>query len=230
MSMLLLSAMKKKGIVKDGLVLWLEGKDFTNSPPTSQLRDRSGLGNNATPNGMAYTVASGSDNNGGIVLDGVDDYISVNSTLAPFGSGDFTVEMSLKSLVNSVEKNIAGRRLDGSHDFYLSFISNTQFRSRINGTLLDILVDVNMLAKNHIVFVKTSTYTRIYVNGIQVGQSVGTIGSIGDNNATLLTIGCLANTATPIAGTNWNGEIYGVRAYSKALTDAEILQNYNASK
>ena len=31
-------------------------------------------------------------------------------------------------------------------------------------------------------------------------------------------------------GKDWNGRMYLIRAYNKALTDAEILQNFNNDK
>jgi hypothetical protein len=44
----------KGSIVKDGLVLWLDGRDFKNSPPTSSWKDKSGLGNNGVASGFGY--------------------------------------------------------------------------------------------------------------------------------------------------------------------------------
>ena len=46
---------KDSGVVKNGLVLWLDGKDFSNSPASSKWIDKSGKNNDATPSGFGYT-------------------------------------------------------------------------------------------------------------------------------------------------------------------------------
>ena len=64
MSVLLLGNKKKKDIVKNGLILWLDGRDFKNSPPSTLWRDKN-LNNkytyiNVTPNGD-FTLDSNND-------------------------------------------------------------------------------------------------------------------------------------------------------------------------
>ena len=227
-------SMQRKNIVKDGLVLWLEGKDFTNSPPTSLLRDRSGNGNNATPNGMAYTTSSGSDNNGGIVLDGIDDYCRIlDSESFNFGSGDFTIEVFVKlNALNRIQYFVAqGTSSASSTSFYYRISdvnkivvgvcsASTYYESISSSSLTD------TTNYNQIIMSREGNFLKAYVNNIEYASL--NIGSITINNvSTPLNIG---TSGSAISG-YISGSIKKCRVYKgKALTDAEILQNYNASK
>ena len=234
MSMLLLSAMKKKGIVRNGLKVWLEGKDFTNSPPTSLLRDRSGNGNNATPSGMDYTSLSGSDGNGGIVFDGVDDYCGiVDSESLNFGSGDFTIEVFVKlRALNKVQYFVAqGTSSASSTSFYYRISdvnkivvgvcsASTYYESISSSSLTD------TTNYNQIIMSREGNFLKAYVNNIEYASL--NIGSITINNvSTPLNIG---TSGSAISG-HISGSIKKCRVYKgKALTNAERKQNYNASK
>ena len=220
MSMLLLNNKKKKDIVKDGLKLWLEAKDFTNSPPTSQLRDRSGNGNNATPSGMAYTVSSGSDNNGGIVFDGVDDVIVSNVAMS---QNSYTIQLKVKctyhtmwkgiiSLVDAEGINRIATLYYDQNAGVLSFTTNNNMNlsfAYILNTVMDIALVFN------------GTTKKVLLNGIRVASISGSVftSSIGKV--------CLGNSNI----TEFSKSIcYSAKVYNRALTDAEIKQNYNASK
>ena len=78
---------------------------------------------------------------------------------------------------------------------------------------------------NHIVCTYEAGIKTTYVNGAQVGQQTGLTGTIS-TNATGLFIGAYG------PGTSYflNGKIANSRVYNKALTAAEVQQNFNASK
>ena len=228
--------MQRKNIVKDGLVLWLEGEDFTNSPPTSLLRDRSGNGNNATPSGMAYTVSSGSDNNGRIALDGIDDKMTIPyADTMKLGGNDFTLEVTTSIDTLSTFQVLMSRRLMvfTSIEYMFAYengANNIEFRYTLDGTTLTILkfyfcpvigVVYDLCLKR----VGNNLY--LLVNGVQhttVNTLTGTLFNSTDN----LIIGALK-----IEG-GYSSMLYGkskrILQYNRALTDAEILQNHNASK
>ena len=220
MSMLLLSAMKKKGIVRNGLKVWLEGKDFTNSPPTSVLNDRSGNGNNAVVSGMAYTGASGSDGNGGIVFDGVDDNVVANLAMS---QNRYTIQIKVKILTHTSWKGIvsltdvtgtsriATLYMDQNAGF-LSFTTNVTINLGFNYTI-NTVMDITM------VFDYDSK--KVFVNGLQVASSGGTPYTLPVGKIYLG-----SGSAIEFSKNN----CYSVKVYNRALTNAEIKQNYNASK
>ena len=75
----------------------------------------------------------------------------------------------------------------------------------------------------HLVGVFNGTDGKAYVNGVEDGTE--TILQV--NNSTGNTyIGCFGDGS----GFNWDGDIGLMRIYHKALTAAEVLQNYNANK
>lgn len=236
MSLLLLGNKKKKDIVKNGLVLWLDGKDFTNSPPTSQLRDRSGNGNNATPIGMAYTTSSGSDGSNGIVLDGVNDCLTVpNNSAFDFKGENFTIlfNVNLKA-INDIQGFLCKRLSylsNNSVDFRYTSVGTINFIYTTNGTaginlsfpyILLINTNYNICLK------REGEILSLFINGIFIiSKTMGTdIIFTSPENVLIGALNTDGNKVYPLNGTLKNMLIYK----NKALTDAEIKQNYNASK
>ncbi|UGO51055.1 concanavalin A-like lectin/glucanase [Bacillus phage vB_BanS_Nate] len=75
----------------------------------------------------------------------------------------------------------------------------------------------------HIVFTFTASTKKLYVNGQLVATDVRTTLPFSRANYNLY-IGCNYYNGK---NTFFKGNIYSVRGYTKALTDAEVLQNYN---
>jgi hypothetical protein len=62
---------------------------------TTGFEDSSGNGNNGTvtnTNGSGMSWNSGKTGNGGVTFDGIDDKVTMTTSVAPIGTGDFTVE------------------------------------------------------------------------------------------------------------------------------------------
>jgi hypothetical protein len=78
---------------------------------------------------------------------------------------------------------------------------------------------------NHVVCTYGAGTKTIYINGTQVAQQTGLTGTISTNN-----YGLYLGAHGP--GTNFflNGKIANSRVYNKALTAAEVLQNYQAEQ
>ena len=241
-------SMQRKNIVKDGLVLWLEGKDFTNSPPTSLLRDRSGNRNNATPIGMAYTSLSGSDGNGGIIFDGVNDYLNIG-TLGDFGSklgSDFTIGFDIKTTsISGAKAVLATFNSDAGNSNNAIQIESGEASPQ--GGLSFLIRDINALSmkvttvgniindglNHHVIWVKKGNLVTdqfIYIDNVLV--SLTTIAN--QNPVTFVNF----NQFMPIGARNLRGSISifnpcttkHLYIYTKALTDAERTQNYNLLK
>ena len=214
-------------IVADGLVLYLDGRDFTNSPPTTTWLDKSGLVNNAIPSGFGYTTASGSDGSGGVMFDGIDDIATLGvSTVGD--STSFTIELkfvmtanamrTLMSKANGLTTN-ARMLIDVYPAGTIRFFGYNTLNATIGDTV-GIAVTVGTLAYGTFVFDGTNFKT--YIDGIlkKSTAGVGTLKPILNN----FNIGHRFNSAF------YNDSIKLVKVYNRALTDLEITQNYNASK
>ena len=220
---------KQKQIVRNGLVLYLDGKDFKNSPPTTSWDDRSGLGNNATPSGMAYTTSSGADGVGGVVFDGVDDTMNFNS---PLDFNEITVELVFKLLVNNTVDNsgLVGNASYQNYGWQIGFpFSDNRIGVACNGTLTETKLD--------------PSYTLL----VDTYYSIVLKYSLSSNLLSIYSEGVLLASRTPSApkaisstnlllgkSTQWafrnNQSTKSLKVYNRALTDSEIRQNYNASR
>ena len=212
-----------RGIVKNGLVLWLEGEDFFNSPPTTNWGDRSGNRNNATPSGMAYTTSSGSDGVGGVVFDGVNDSASTNLQIDT--SQDFTIETVVKRSIADIRMGIISQCVNAHYGIVLAFgKSNNIVIYQMN--IATPSIGSGLISNNiyyHIIALNKNGALYLYVNGVQVANITTDIGS----TTSKIKLGVFyTDTLTNVL----NGKIKLTRAYNRALTDQEIRQNYNASR
>ena len=212
--------MAKKNIVKSGLVLWLEGKDFTNTPQTTSWRDRSGLGNNGTPINMAYTTSSGSNGVGGVTFDGVDDYVKVNNF--DFNSSQITVEFWVKietltgrnyAFDTNTERDPLMKWKDGDTTVITWGLGAASYSRYTQGNKVGTFT--------HYAQTYDGTTEKLYINGDEVDSHTGSEAInfeelwIGEYNGN---------------GYSLEGGIDDFRIYNQALTDSEIRQNYNASR
>lgn len=231
-------------IVTENLVLHLDAADKNSySGSGNDWYDLSGNGNNGTlVNGPTYS----SNNVGGIVLDGVNDYISIaeNSSMKPT---TLTAEMTLKinSTVNSgtgaiynfqyilFRQNSRTSNFEGYGIAYNELTENFSiFATPSNGTPQYATLSQNNTSPinsiNYISAVFDTTSMAIYINGILHSSGVkGT--NIDYNNTHTLKIG----RSVPI-GSSFdsaaNATVYSTRMYDRALSNSEILQNYLATK
>lgn len=176
-------------------------------------------------NGVAFNSANG----GYWEFDGTDDYISITNANSPqfTANQSFTISYTLK--LNSVSGGFWTPVMKGSFgQSYGHLIINddllvyTDTDSSVEYTANNIFTN----DANKWVFV-TQTYdgSRIYVyrNGELFGQSGTGIGFttstsnlyLGSNNST---------------GYYLDGDMANLKMYNRALTAAEVLQNYNAQK
>ena len=216
---------KQKQIVRNGLVLYLDGKDFTNSPPTTSWNDRSGLGNNATPSGMAYTTSSGADGVGGVVFDGVDDSASVpNSGSLPINSS-FTIETKFKYLggVGSIGPAISKSLVGGSYEYIISVVDSRLKASALSMSFTDLIGNtVNIGDTTYAILRYNPTGTTdLFQNGNLVA-SIPSVNSVGPSTSDIVLGSLRTNKLLGVS--------YLSRIYNRALIDSEIRQNYNASR
>ena len=219
-------------IVRDGLVLYLDAANIKSYPGTGTVwNDLSGNGNNGTlVNGVVYN----SSNQGIMVFDGVDDWVS--TTFAPnldnlrlytyeLWFRDATSETTLNTALISNYGPISTTPYSLLHinpDGTLRFGErNTLNQAGTVGSPLSSLVDG---VWKHIVGVATSTQLILYVNGSTMGTTAARPG------------GVITSGQNFVLGSNSLGrfrscDISMFRIYlDKALSATEVLQNFNAMR
>jgi len=202
-------------------------------------------GNDGTVNGSPETILltearNGRDtlgfpinnvNNGYLALHG-DGYVEVaDDASLDIGTGDFTVEMWVKTDTDPSGKILGKHISDVGWEYYalsgwggygyFRIQDDTNVSYRYGDT--DWTVDGLW---HHLMFVvdRTKTRTDLYLDGVLDNGS-------GGGTDTLNNIGDISNSASVFIGsTIMDGSIDEPRIYNRALTEAEVLQNYNAGK
>ena len=217
-------------IVTSGLQFNLATAPSTGSTWT----DSSGNGRNATLVGSPSYV---SINGGGIRLNNGDangiDYVSVPYNIA---SNTVTVEVVASFNPTSFWGAIWANEIYNTNGGYLAYLnSSTEIGYGIpNSETSATITESNAI--RHWIFVINGTQISLFLNGSQVGTT-DTIG-----NQTLFATGDFyfgarhLNDGTGFSDTMNNSNsadypvFYQMRVYNKALSGAEITQNYNAVK
>jgi hypothetical protein len=219
-------------IVTNGLLLRLDAGNASSYPGTGTVwTDLSGNSNNGTlTNGPTYS----SNDGGSIVFDGVNDYVVIPRPV----QDDFTLScwfkttQSLTTYTTGAFQWWQGAGLvDGevsglTTDFGLS-LNAAKVSFGVGGSS-DISIQSPLTYNNNVWHHAVATRIRssgalvIYVDGASVVSGTG-----GTNSLTppQLRIGSLQNNLN-----FFSGNISNVLVYNRALTAAEVLQNFNAIK
>jgi type II secretory pathway pseudopilin PulG len=207
--------------INDSLILWLDGNDFKNVPPTATWMDKSGNASNGTCYNFAYTAISGSDGSGGVVFDGSNDYTLV--------TGNFPATLTIEAWGNA--KVIDGKIIwsfdspilaSGPNLFATSnkLALNTGDGGANAFSNQTAYPSINVWHHYIVTFNQSTNQCKLYLDGVFVGTAV-----YKDPSSTKLFIGRFSEGSY-----DWNGSIKGIRVYNRILSDAEILKNYNDTK
>lgn len=220
-------------IVKDNLVLYLDAgspKSYGGSGTT--WTDISRNGNNGTlVNGVSAV-------GGAMVFDGVNDYVSVpyTSLLAPtsqitFGGWFYLSDWNVATIMKFLSKTESGG--------YQIAINGTTLTTGFVGALVYINGSYRVVKTStsnitpywHQIFITfTGDILNMYVDGKLVDSlNTGSFPIFYLNN-NILAIAAEPDNNTGVTGDYLNGRISVVQIYSRALSQAEILQNFNAQK
>ena len=243
-------------IVTDGLVLALDAAN-----PTSYVSG-STTWSDLSGNGFSGTLVNGptfsTDGGGSIVLDGSNDYITINNSvtsqiLSP-SVATFTMWLRANdtfsngnqcSIISRGNYNTSGgyfiHLIKSSGNCYVlaQFSYSTTNSYSFNSTTW---VTIDWGIWNQIT-VSVGDNIILYVNGIQKSSATrlvssiiygnGTINTNGDTNIVLCSSLSYAPTLDQGSGGTWrpyNGNTSTFTLYNRILTPQEILQNYNATK
>ena len=206
-------------VVTDDLEFYIDSRDAISYPRSkSDILDLSGEGNDGTLiNGPSFDEDSEA-----LVFDGIDDYISTNFTSQ---LGDLSVVVVFKN-----DSSVAwGRLVDKSYStgFFISSYFATFGSGYVGAGIIEPssphgqALQYNTSKHNYFVVTRSGTTHTIYLNGS--GTSSSKVGSSANISSTAMAIGSWFDGRSSQI---YTGEISQVSLYSKALTTAEIDQNY----
>ena len=219
-------------IVSDSLAFHLDAGNVKSYYGTGTAwKDLTGNSNNgALTNGPAYS----SDNGGSIVFDGVNDYCVTGNSNVWNLSNNLTIECWVYMTSNTGFRGLFGT-FNGNSGYApyngYSFVSpsgDTRWSFVVaftDNTIKYIYSDNNYTLNKwtHLVGTIGGGYSRFYVNGVlQTDNSTKSVKSPG--NLPVI-IGRFYHN---IDSLYFTGKISSCRIYNKALSDTEVLQNYNA--
>ena len=199
-------------MVTDGLVLCLDAANSRSYPGAgSTWFDLSGNGNNAT----LYNTTYSSVNSGVIVFAGASNSKAHISSLTPNITSTYTITEWVKRDNTSYEflweGNTSGSKpsIEGN-----SFYHNNTNRGSLT---------VSTTEWTYVVAMFDGARTKAYINGVEVIDSAYTT---ANPTVTSFTIGARDSTSS----LDLNGLIAAVCIYDRALTVAEVTQNFRAVK
>jgi hypothetical protein len=240
-------------IVTDGLVLHLDAANTKSYPGSGTTWfDKSGNGKNGTlTNGPTFSSANG----GSIVFDGTNDTLDSGipvTTLAALSSFSMECVAKIDSYPSAASPNQYGATTKAGVLLGATYYTGTAlyWTGNPTGTACSIFAyirgadlyrvtgtyDLTPGKHHHLVLVndRSNTTLSLYANGGLISQVQGPsqeynpgltpdAGNIGVSKAQVDGGGTLVYSNLPVS-------VPTVKLYSRALTAAEILQNYNATK
>jgi hypothetical protein len=220
-------------IITSNLVLYYDpSNSLSYSGSGTTLTDLTGAGLNGTMTAITYT-------NPYFTYNGSTSQVSIadNASLEP-GTGDWTVEVWLrynviagKTRTYVSKTNNGGGSADWGYGFRTNANLNTTYFEVGNGTTS--VTSPSTSVTTGVWYQIVGVWTNVALNSIALYKN----GAIVGNNSHSFT--SVKNTTTPLYLGNYNGNEFAqqfdgnmgiVRIYNKALTDAEVLNNYNANK
>ena len=220
-------------IVSSGLVLHLDAGNTSSYPGSGTAwTDLSGNGyNGILTNGPTYS----STNGGSIVFDGTNDVASFGNILN-MGLNSWTMSCWVKFNVGSGFAGIMGktsyRGLVGRYSFYIDngYIYSF-FQPDINYIITTPITPyLDNKFHNLAMTIDRTSMMYLYIDGVSVGTplNVSSTSSINLNMLDNFYIGSYGSSDGQSPFAFLNGNISQAAIYNRALTAAEVLQNYNA--
>ena len=227
-------ALDNKLYVRNGLVLYLDAGNPLSYPGTGNTwTDLSGNNNNGTLiNGPTYS----SDNGGSIVFDGVNDY--AEKTTSTFLTGDIEATIDTWIYYTGISTSASyntivafGDGPNGGDTFSIGLTDVYRIAISYNGGLNYQTAQNTLVTNtwNHIVVTKTpgaiNTTSKIYLNSVL--QSASGPANIPNVNSRVIRVGKWTNEGAPYYP---QMKCANVKIYNRALSQAEVQQNFNIFK
>jgi len=225
-----MSLFHNPNITTQGITLCLDAannKSYSGSG--TAWNDMSPSGNNGTlVNGPTFN----SSNGGSIVFDGINDYVTIPSTgnVLSFGTNDFAVNFWIymsSTASQTIFTNYTSYNTGFVNYFFIGYLSGLSgiyiLDSSGNVTWpTQVGASITQNTWTHIIFTRTGTTYYCYKNGVFVNSQSDTDVNYSGTGRTILLGGGLADFGY------MNGRIANTTVYNKVLSQAEVLQNFNA--
>lgn len=217
--------------VTDGLVLYLDAANIKSYISGSLIWND--LSKSQTSGSLVNGPTFTSVNGGGIVFDGSNDNVNIKSTTSTIYTANISWEFVIKPTLTAAYRPVFSKSDYSDVLGHIGFFYNPNtlnFRLNASDTnettrAIDYTFPTGLSVSgvyNHTVLTYDGSYFRLYQNGTLIGTS------------TIWTYGLGTNTKNQVLGTfwagTWNGDMCLFKQYSKALSLAEIQQNFNATK
>lgn len=207
-------------IVTDGLVLYLDAantKSYVSGSTT--WNDLSGNGNDGELiNGPTFDP----ENNGSIVFDGVNDYITTPTSRNDTLNEDYTISIVVKiNAFTSSDMRLLGS-ISGATSQLAAGWSDNVFRVWLQRSWNNTNFISSPNTIYHLTICHKNTDISVFIDGI-FNSNIPNKTSYFDNLG-------LGNSYLLLYGSYFNGNIYQTSIYNRALSAEEVLQNYNATK
>jgi len=209
-------------IVMNGLVMYLDAANSRSySGSGTSWYEISGSGSTAT---LSNSPTFSSINNGGFIFNGSNQYATVpTASRFDFSTGSTTVTAWFK-LTSSGYNCIVSKR--NGTGFQLYSLSGKLYADGAGtaGKSSSQSVNTGNIFYGAVVYDRASSLMRLYINGVEDGN-------VALDSTTLTDVaGVNIGRATLGGGSSdyFNGTIYQVQLYNRALSAAEIKTNYNA--
>jgi len=211
-------------IVTDGLVFSVDAANKKSYPGSgTSITDLSGNGNTGTlTNGPTFDGG----NIGSINFDGSNDFVTFGTSFGNFGTDNFNVSLWIKTTQNNNAYSgvIAKFASNAGLWIQLNPITKNVWFGWHGSTYLTSTASVNNGEWRQISCQRTGdTTAQIYVDGVLVSSGAGRTGT-SNSNATF-DIGRIN-----ISGRYYSGKTAAVTFYNRALTAAEVFQNFTANR
>jgi hypothetical protein len=191
------------------------------------LIDLTGNGNSGTlTNGPTYSSANG----GSIVFDGTDDYISLTRNDFNTSLPNFTISALFYKTADGIILGNHYHNLTWESIWFSTtdFIVNAANDSTTNRQTLSYTTSsnswMNLVAVNN----SSQNYMKVFLNGTELATKTATVTPW--NSSIIPTIGAQLFSGTNAPTGPISGKISQVSIYNRALSAAEIQQNFNATR
>jgi hypothetical protein len=207
-------------IVTDGLVLALDAGNIKSYPGSgTNWTDLIGSGNNGTlTNGPTYTNTSG----GSIVFDGTNDNVSIGTNGFSFGSSPGTLSAWAATRDRTSARTIVSYGSSVTNQARFLGVGQSNFYFSGYGTSIS-ASGISTDTWFNLVGVYDGTNASMYVNGALVAGPT-------DRSSWNTIVGNAGIGKNVSNNEYWSGDVAQVSIYNRALSAAEIQQNYNALK
>lgn len=233
-----MNAIATTPIVTNGLLFNLDAGNVESYPGSGTTwTDLSGNNINGTlTNGPTFNSANG----GSIVFDGSDDYCIFDTTSFPSGNSPFTMEVFVKkNVVTTVPIFAYGRDQVGGNSIPVLLLYSSNLIGLTFGSTTGDVFSTTALSSGvwyHVCASYTTSQTKIYVNGVLENSTNYSSANVILDNTVNGNKGALAAQFSPFGNISgpprrygtFTGNIAKVALYNRALTNSEILQNFNA--